>query len=253
MMQTVVERGHGHRRRAAPGIDVAGKTGTAEVGCNGANGRADLVHRLRAGRRAAGRGGRDGRTCSGGQGGDDRRADRQVRHGGAAAKWLSSMRRATVVDGRYRVLERVGSGRDGGRLLRRGSPARAQGRAEAPARRFAEDDEFVERFRREASSAAGLQHPNVVGVYDRGEWDGTYYIAMEYLPGPHAQGAHPRRGAARRRCAPSTSPSRSSRRALRAPPRRHPPRPQAAQRDRRRRGSRQGHGLRHRPRRAPRT
>src|SRR5437899_12970543 len=50
-------------------------------------------------------------------------------------------------------------------------------------RRFAEDEEFVERFRREASSAAGLQHPNVVAVYDRGEWDGTYYIAMEYLGG----------------------------------------------------------------------
>jgi serine/threonine-protein kinase len=41
----------------------------------------------------------------------------------------------------------------------------------------------VERFRREASSAAGLQHPNVVGVYDRGEFDGTYYIAMEYCEG----------------------------------------------------------------------
>jgi eukaryotic-like serine/threonine-protein kinase len=50
-------------------------------------------------------------------------------------------------------------------------------------RRFAEDAEFVERFRREASSAAGLQHPNIVGVFDRGEWDGTYYIAMEYLQG----------------------------------------------------------------------
>ena len=50
-------------------------------------------------------------------------------------------------------------------------------------RRFAQDQEFVERFRREASSAAGLQHPNVVGVFDRGEHDGTYYIAMEHLPG----------------------------------------------------------------------
>src|SRR3954463_12635778 len=50
-------------------------------------------------------------------------------------------------------------------------------------RRFARDTEFVERFRREASAAAGLQHPNVVGVFDRGEFDGTYYIAMEYLPG----------------------------------------------------------------------
>ena len=50
-------------------------------------------------------------------------------------------------------------------------------------RRFAQDQEFVERFRREAKAAAGLQHPNVVGVFDRGEHDGTYYIAMEYLPG----------------------------------------------------------------------
>ena len=50
-------------------------------------------------------------------------------------------------------------------------------------RRFAEDPGFVERFRREAQAAAGLQHPNVVSVYDRGAFDGTYYIAMEYLPG----------------------------------------------------------------------
>jgi serine/threonine-protein kinase len=50
-------------------------------------------------------------------------------------------------------------------------------------RRFAQDEEFVERFRREASSAAGLQHPHVVAVYDRGAWDDTYYIAMEYLEG----------------------------------------------------------------------
>src|SRR4051794_12088146 len=49
--------------------------------------------------------------------------------------------------------------------------------------RFAEDAEFVERFRREASAAAGLQHPNVVSVYDRGQVGDTYYIAMEYLEG----------------------------------------------------------------------
>ena len=49
--------------------------------------------------------------------------------------------------------------------------------------RFAHDAQFVERFRREASSAAGLNHPNIVQIYDRGEAEGTYYIAMEYLEG----------------------------------------------------------------------
>jgi len=50
-------------------------------------------------------------------------------------------------------------------------------------RRFAQDREFVERFRREAESAAGLQHPNIVAVYDRGDVEGTYYIAMQFLEG----------------------------------------------------------------------
>jgi serine/threonine-protein kinase len=49
--------------------------------------------------------------------------------------------------------------------------------------RFTQDREFVERFRREAEAAAGLQHPNVVAVFDRGDVDGTYYIAMQYLEG----------------------------------------------------------------------
>ncbi len=50
--------------------------------------------------------------------------------------------------------------------------------------RYAADPSFVERFRREASAAAGLNHPNIVAVYDRGEADDSYYIVMEYLAGP---------------------------------------------------------------------
>jgi len=49
--------------------------------------------------------------------------------------------------------------------------------------RFAQDAQFVERFRREAQAVAGLQHPNVVGVYDRGETDRRPWIAMEYVEG----------------------------------------------------------------------
>jgi eukaryotic-like serine/threonine-protein kinase len=49
--------------------------------------------------------------------------------------------------------------------------------------RHANDEQFVERFRREAQSAAGLNHPNIVSIFDRGQAEGTYYIAMEYIEG----------------------------------------------------------------------
>ncbi len=48
---------------------------------------------------------------------------------------------------------------------------------------FAVDPAFVERFRREAQSAGGLNHPNIVGVYDWGRVNNTYYIAMEFVDG----------------------------------------------------------------------
>lgn len=50
-------------------------------------------------------------------------------------------------------------------------------------KRYAQDEEFVARFRREAQSAAALNHPHIVSIFDRGEADGSYYIAMEYLEG----------------------------------------------------------------------
>jgi eukaryotic-like serine/threonine-protein kinase len=50
--------------------------------------------------------------------------------------------------------------------------------------RYANDDSFAERFRSEAKNAASLSHPGIVLVYDQGcDEDGTYYMAMEYVPG----------------------------------------------------------------------
>src|SRR5438128_4205276 len=89
----------------------------------------------------------------------------------------------TTIDGRYRVLSRVGSGGMADvylaedELLGRGVAVKLLHH------HFAEDQEFVERFRREASSAAALSHPNIVAIFDRGEWKDTYYIAMEYVAG----------------------------------------------------------------------
>ena len=89
----------------------------------------------------------------------------------------------TVLDGRYRVISRLGSGGMADVYLAQDTLLGRQVALKLLHHRFSQDQEFVERFRREASSAAGLSHPNVVSVYDRGEWDDTYYIAMEYLPG----------------------------------------------------------------------
>ena len=48
---------------------------------------------------------------------------------------------------------------------------------------FARDPNFVERFRREAQSAAMLNHPNIVSIYDYGQERGTYFIVMEFVEG----------------------------------------------------------------------
>ncbi len=89
----------------------------------------------------------------------------------------------TVVDGRYKVERRLGSGGMADVYLATDLQLGRRIALKILYRRFSEDPEFVERFRREASAAAGLQHQHVVSVYDRGEWEGTYYIAMEYLEG----------------------------------------------------------------------
>jgi serine/threonine-protein kinase len=89
----------------------------------------------------------------------------------------------TLIDGRYRVVSRLGSGGMADVFLVEDQQLGRKVALKLLHRRFAEDPGFVERFRREAQAAAGLQHPNVVGVYDRGDYDGTYYIAMEYLSG----------------------------------------------------------------------
>lgn len=48
---------------------------------------------------------------------------------------------------------------------------------------YANNEEFIKRFHREAQSVTTLSHPNIVNMYDVGEEDGIYYLVMEYVPG----------------------------------------------------------------------
>ncbi|HXS47513.1 MAG TPA: Stk1 family PASTA domain-containing Ser/Thr kinase [Solirubrobacterales bacterium] len=89
----------------------------------------------------------------------------------------------STIDGRYRLLRRIGSGGMADVWLAEDSHLQRRVALKVLHRRFAQDREFVERFRREAEAAAGLQHPNIVAVFDRGDVDGTYYIAMQLLEG----------------------------------------------------------------------
>jgi eukaryotic-like serine/threonine-protein kinase len=90
----------------------------------------------------------------------------------------------SVVDGRYRVLAKIGGGGMADVWLAEDAHLQRRIALKVLHPRFAQDREFVMRFQREAESAAGLQHPNIVAVFDRGEWEGTYYIAMQYVEGP---------------------------------------------------------------------
>ena len=105
-----------------------------------------------------------------------------------------------LIAGRYELEKLVGSGgmsnvfRAHDRLLERTVALKILHE------QFTRDDDYVERFRREARSVAQLAHPNIVTVIDRGEQDGRQYIVFEFVEGENlkdlvAHGALPVRDA----------------------------------------------------------
>jgi serine/threonine-protein kinase len=89
----------------------------------------------------------------------------------------------SVFDGRYRIERKLGAGGMADVYLAEDQELGRRVAIKILNDRHAADDSFIERFRREAKNAASLSHPNIVSIYDRGEAEGTYYIAMEYLEG----------------------------------------------------------------------
>ncbi|MDO8736688.1 MAG: Stk1 family PASTA domain-containing Ser/Thr kinase [Thermoleophilia bacterium] len=88
-----------------------------------------------------------------------------------------------LLDNRYEIIRRLGSGGMADVYLARDTQLGRQVAIKVLYKRYARDEEFVARFRREAQSAAALNHPHIVSIYDRGEAEDSYYIAMEYLEG----------------------------------------------------------------------
>src|SRR6476619_4474901 len=88
-----------------------------------------------------------------------------------------------LIAGRYELEERVGSGgmsnvcRAHDRLLERTVALKILHE------QFTRDEDYVERFRREARAVAQLAHPNIVTVIDRGEQDGRQFLVFEYIHG----------------------------------------------------------------------
>ncbi|HET6833517.1 MAG TPA: Stk1 family PASTA domain-containing Ser/Thr kinase [Acidimicrobiales bacterium] len=96
---------------------------------------------------------------------------------------MSSQQRQVIFNGRYELHRRLGRGGMAEVYLARDQMLDRPVAVKVLFPALATDAGFVERFRREAQSAANLQHANIVSVFDWGEANGTYFIVMEYVEG----------------------------------------------------------------------
>lgn len=89
----------------------------------------------------------------------------------------------TVFNDRYKIVEKIGSGGMADVYKAEDQVLQRTVALKILHVQFAEDQSFLERFRREGRAAAKLTHPNIVSIYDVGEENGTHYIVMEYAAG----------------------------------------------------------------------
>ena len=111
----------------------------------------------------------------------DQHGDRHARAGGAGA--APDPMTGRVLDNRYRIGSRIARG--GMASVYEATDLRLDRVVAVKVMHpgLGDDNEFAERFVREARAAARLSHPNVVAVYDQGDDDGTVFLAMELIPG----------------------------------------------------------------------
>jgi serine/threonine protein kinase/beta-lactam-binding protein with PASTA domain len=101
----------------------------------------------------------------------------------------------TSIDGRYQIIARIAAG-GMGEVFRAHDPVLDREVAlKMLHTSLADDPAFIDRFRREARSAATLSHPNIVGVHDWGTSQGTYFMVMEFIRGVNLRAILMRHGA----------------------------------------------------------
>ncbi|MEL3972373.1 Stk1 family PASTA domain-containing Ser/Thr kinase [Rossellomorea oryzaecorticis] len=87
------------------------------------------------------------------------------------------------ISGRYRIIKLIGGGGMANVYLAHDMILDREVAIKMLRMDFANEEEFIKRFQREAQSATSLVHPNIVSIYDVGEEDDLYYIVMEYVQG----------------------------------------------------------------------
>ena len=88
-----------------------------------------------------------------------------------------------TLGGRYRIERELGRGGMAKVFLGTDTVLGRTVAVKVLAPQYADDDSFVQRFRREAQAAASITHPNIVSVFDTGSDDGVHFIVMEYVEG----------------------------------------------------------------------
>ena len=93
------------------------------------------------------------------------------------------LQKGMYLQDRYEILEPVGAGGMSDVYKAKDHVLNREVAIKVLKKEFTEDMSFVTKFRREAQSAAVLEHPNIVNIYDVGSEDGLYFIIMEYIEG----------------------------------------------------------------------
>ena len=153
----------------------------------------------------------------------------------------------TVLNDRYEIQQRIGRGGMADVFLARDLLLDRLVAIKVLFPEFATDPNFVERFRREAQSAANLTHPNIVGVYDWGKYANTYFMAMEYVQGRTLADILRANGHVNSVQAAEIANEVAAALGYAHAQRRRPPRHQAGQHPHRRQWPGKGRRLRHRP------